>query len=232
MPAPSRMLVFVSSTSDLKSERETVRDELTRRFSADLVKVYLNEDDVAVPDSPRKHLEDLLSNSEVYVGLFGARYGFVMPGTNPEQSVVEWEYETARSQERTYVLAFEKCVAVQQIEGRQAELLERIKDIDGQWVVPFGSLKELGRAVVKAYATWLTKFSLRYLTLKNAGEKDRNGDPKRKVQRRNIIAGSCAFALLAVGGLAYAGMITNTNALLLISVLVAIAIGGIILNDQ
>ncbi len=85
--------VYISSTyNDLEEHRQAVYHAL-RQLGHDVVAM---EDYVATDQRPlAKCLEDV-ATSDVYIGIFAWRYGFIPPNDNPEQhSITELEYRQA-----------------------------------------------------------------------------------------------------------------------------------------
>ena len=194
MPALLKPLVFVSSTSDLPDDRAAVRDALAEHE----VDVYLYEDDVS-GTSPRQHLEEILSRTDVYIGLFGGRYGSLLPGSDPEASIVEWEYDQASAREETAVFALQKT-DVDSVEAKQARFLQKVQSFDGAWVKPYASIQELKRRVRRAYNRYLNRFYALYF---EAGEsRARAGQGSAGFSRHLPIV--VAIAALALTGLAAA----------------------------
>ena len=85
--------IYLSSTySDLKVHREAVYHAL-RQMRYDVIAM---EDYVATDKRPLKKCLDDVASSDLYVGLFAWRYGYIPSEENPEQkSITELEYRKA-----------------------------------------------------------------------------------------------------------------------------------------
>lgn len=85
--------IYISSTySDLKECREKVYHRL-RELRHDVIAM---EDYVAADERPLDSCQADVARSDVYVGLFAWRYGYIPPHDNPEsRSITELEYRKA-----------------------------------------------------------------------------------------------------------------------------------------
>jgi hypothetical protein len=95
IPVKSMARIYLSSTFvDLKAHREAVCRQL-RRMQHDVIAM---EDYVARDDRPAAQCLRDVAGSELYVGLFAWRYGFIPPQDNPRGlSVTELEYREAEA---------------------------------------------------------------------------------------------------------------------------------------
>jgi hypothetical protein len=124
-------LVFVGSVSqDFARERVRIRRALRPAYEA-----YLYEPDVARDTAPEQHLQDVLAESEVYVGLHGRRYGSPYTGDASGRSIVEWEADVAVSKGKP-VLHFVR-VPLTDVEPEQKRFLDRIRGFDVHWCKEF-----------------------------------------------------------------------------------------------
>ena len=87
--------IYISSTVlDLSEYRLAVYQTL-RRMGHDVIAM---EDAVTADQRPLDQSTQDVADSNVYVGLFGWRYGYIPQGDNPEnRSITELEYRTART---------------------------------------------------------------------------------------------------------------------------------------
>ncbi|MGY8812014.1 MAG: DUF4062 domain-containing protein [Pseudomonadales bacterium] len=84
--------IFVSSTfADLERHRSLVRDAITRLEHASKAMEFFG----ALPESPKQECLRLVRASNVYVGIFGMRYGFVDASSG--KSLTQLEYEEAQA---------------------------------------------------------------------------------------------------------------------------------------
>jgi hypothetical protein len=80
--------VFVSSTfADLERHRLLVREAITKLEHSSTSMEFFG----ALPDTPKEECLRLVRSANVYVGIFGMRYGHVDPIT--EKSFTQLEYE-------------------------------------------------------------------------------------------------------------------------------------------
>src|SRR5215470_7767432 len=86
--------IYISSTfRDLEAYRQAVYRQLTRMQHG----VMAMEDYVARDDRPADACTRDVTNSDLYVGLFAWRYGYVPKDDNPRSmSVTELEHEAAK----------------------------------------------------------------------------------------------------------------------------------------
>ena len=149
--------MFVSSTFDLKAERRAIEDEL-RGFP---YKVFLYEDEPALPTSGKDHCLWNLGQSRLVVLLAGPRYGSVVPATQPK-SVTEWEFETARSKPLCLpVFGFIRDDAFHSTDESQRDFVARLQGFEGG--VSRGTFKttaELKSKVGRALHRWNLDFRL------------------------------------------------------------------------
>lgn len=154
MPTDRKPLLFVSSTSDLTEERAAVSDVMPRS-----IEVYRYEEDTARRQSPRDRLRDVLASTDVFVGIFGHRYGSPYPGCEADRSIVEYEFDTALGQAQTEVMAFRRQGGGQQAEPEQQRFLDRVGDFrDGVWVKDFDGVDAFRNEVGRSVMNWLTAY--------------------------------------------------------------------------
>lgn len=138
------MKVFVSSLiRGYEEYRAAARDAITVLGE---VPVMAEHDFGARPVSPREACLEGVRQSDVYVGLFGSRFGHV---SEAGKSATQEEFEEARRR-GLVILVFEQDV---EKEEQQRDLLSAIKGYEeGYFVDEFGSPKELKDKVIRALA--------------------------------------------------------------------------------
>jgi predicted ATPase len=142
-----RLRVFISSTlEELAEERRAVRAAVEQmRLAAVMFELG------ARPHPPRALYRSYLEQSDVFVGIYWQRYGWVAPGM--EISGLEDELVLAAGMPR---LIYVKQPAPD-LEPRLADLLERL-DVEGATTYkPFRDAEELQRLVVDDLAIMLTE---------------------------------------------------------------------------
>jgi predicted ATPase len=142
-----RLRVFVSSTlQELSEERAAV----SRAVSALRLTPVMFELG-ARPHPPKELYRAYLAQSDVFIGLYWQRYGWVGPGM--EISGLEDEFELSRSLPR---LLYVKTPAPDR-EPRLAELLERVQREAAESYRTFRTARELGRLVRDDLAVMLSE---------------------------------------------------------------------------
>jgi len=142
-----RLRVFVSSTlKELAPERKSARVAVERLHLAPVM-FELG----ARPHPPRDLYRAYLGQSDVFVGIYGDRYGWVAPG------------ETVSGLEDEYNLApdLPKLIYIREPankrEPRLAELLDRVRDDDGASFKYFSTPQELRKLLESDLATLLAE---------------------------------------------------------------------------
>jgi predicted ATPase len=142
-----RVRVFVSSTLvELAAEREAVREAITElRLTPVMFELG------ARPHPPRELYRSYLAQSDVFVGIYGERYGWVAPGS--EVSGLEDEYLLSGDLPR---LLYVKSPAPGR-EPRLTELIERIWADSGASTTPYRDPAHLARLLADDLAVLLTE---------------------------------------------------------------------------
>ena len=146
------LLLFISSTSDLKAERQALADNLRPMYEAFLYE-ELGAGSVPPEDVIKKKIED----SDVFIGLLGPRYGSPYSPPDDNRSIVEWEFDTAREHDTLAVMPFRKIVPKEQIEPPQLKFIERISAFGkgGMWLKEFDSTQTLVKLVKDSLEWWM-----------------------------------------------------------------------------
>jgi hypothetical protein len=162
-----KLVVFISSTSDLKTEREMVAADLPASFCP-----YLYERERARGQIPRDRINEALRESSAFVGILGECYGSALD-CEADCSIVEWEFDTARKyrkQQAIEIMAFQKAnMSMEQIDERQRRFLEKIggfSNEDAMWIKFYDSPQHLCSMVKDSLLDWLSEF---YLEMKQRG---------------------------------------------------------------
>jgi predicted ATPase/class 3 adenylate cyclase len=142
-----RVRVFISSTlEELAAERTAARRAITRLH---LVPVYYESG--ARPHPPRTMYRAYLAQSQVFVGIYWQRYGWVAPGM--DISGLEDEYRLAEGKP---MLLYLKCPAPEQ-EPRLAALFESIREAGTTSYRTFATARELERLLAHDLAVMLSE---------------------------------------------------------------------------
>ena len=142
-----RLRVFVSSTlRELASERRAVRAAIEQ---LNLAPVMFELG--ARPHPPRELYRAYLAQSDIFVGLYGERYGWVAPGD--DISGLEDEYRLARPEMPKLVYVKEGG----EPEPRLRELLDRIREDDRASYAHYTDPEQLGELVRGDLATLLAE---------------------------------------------------------------------------
>jgi hypothetical protein len=187
--------VFISSTSELTAERGAVADAIRRM--APPCHPFDYQVEAARRASPKDECERQIRSSNVFLLLLGASYGSGFPGE--AMSIVEWEYELAKSHPtaelQTYVKTYAPGAGVK-IDPRQQAFIDRVLDFGaGHWSpkARFSTPEELCAVAVEGIEAWRDRCWQKYEEL--AGERARWRD-------RTFLASTCGVALLTAGGVA------------------------------
>ncbi|SFN82077.1 Predicted ATPase [Geodermatophilus obscurus] len=142
-----RLRVFVSSTlEELAAERRAVRDAVVRlRLSPVMFELG------ARPHPPRDLYRAYLAQSEVFVGVYGDRYGWVGPGMTV--SGIEDELELSAGMPR---LLYVRTPAPAR-DPRLARLLQRVQAEGGVSTTPYRDPERLGEQVADDLAVLLSE---------------------------------------------------------------------------
>ena len=146
-----KIFLFISSTSDLKEERQALAADLRRLYEP-----FLYEEFGAGGTSPEDILREKLDKSDVFIGLLGPRYGSPYKPPGDMRSIVEWEFDTARSRGGLEVMPFRKIVPKEQVEPPQLEFINRISAFGqgGMWLKDFDSPQTLVKLVRESLEGW------------------------------------------------------------------------------
>ena len=130
-PVPPAVRVFISSTMrDLQAERKCVEDALT---ALDL-KAVRAESIGAQSASPYEASLAMAQECDIYLGIYGGRYGSIVPGDG--RSITEIEYQTAQKLKRPILIYRKTGVA---LEAEQEEFLRFAGDmVEGHCWREFG----------------------------------------------------------------------------------------------
>jgi hypothetical protein len=157
MSSDRKLLVFLSSTSDLKAERDAIAVPMA-------MDVYRYENDRARGVPPRTRLRQVLEQSNAFVSLHGASYGSLYPGCDDDKAIVQWEFETAREIGRAEMFPFVKANLPANVDPRQQAFLTSLQNFNhGSWVKTFDSPAQLGMQVSDSLYSWLAEFAGRAL---------------------------------------------------------------------
>ncbi|WP_210479398.1 DUF4062 domain-containing protein [Naasia sp. SYSU D00948] len=140
--------MFVSSTlTELAAERKAARRAIERLSAAPVM-----FETGARPHPPRSLYRAYLAQSDIFVGIYWNRYGWVAPGE--AVSGLEDEYNLAPAE-------MPKLIYVKTTEGTRdqalTELLDRIRDDDTASYKHFADAKELARLLVADLAVLLAE---------------------------------------------------------------------------
>jgi predicted ATPase len=143
-----RLRVFVSSTlKELAAERKSARVAVERLHLAPVM-FELG----ARPHPPRDLYRAYLGQSDVFVGIYGDRYGWVAPGE--AVSGLEDEYNLAPDLPK---LIYIREPAAADRDPRLVELLDRVRDDDGASFKYFSTPQELRKLLEADLATLLAE---------------------------------------------------------------------------
>jgi hypothetical protein len=146
-----RLHVFLSSTSEMRQEREALASTL----SADSYKLIRYETTSPIGERTLKFLDREIRDSHVFVLILGRTYGSLM---SDGRSVVEWEFDTA-DHERIDILPFVKAGVT--AEEAQEKFIKKVTDIRGRLRGLFANPKEFVEQASRSLEAWLIKYATR-----------------------------------------------------------------------
>src|SRR5258705_10329860 len=101
---PRKPKVFGRSSSDMKAERQAERNALRPDLEP-----FLYEEFGASRGSPKDLCRVSIRDTDVFLGVLGAKYGSPYQEESlGDESVVEWEFKTARGFKRVEIMMFIK----------------------------------------------------------------------------------------------------------------------------
>ena len=154
--------IYLSSTyTDLKAYREAVYHAL-RQMRHDVIAM---EDYVANDQRPVEKCLNDVADSDLYIGIFAWRYGYIPSGINPEhKSITELEYRKAKREGKTcliFILAQDAPwppTAMDAVtgEGNRGDLISALRDefIREKTVKFFKAPEELASSVSASVSNW------------------------------------------------------------------------------
>lgn len=194
----SKLLVFISSTSDLREERQALK-ELIGKYG--MYEPYLYEDEPARRESPEERCRDMVRRSDIFVGLLGAKYGTPYPPPGDGGSIVEWEFETAREREDLGLMTVMiKRLPETQVEPPQGAFIKRVRDFRATWCKEYSTPLDLGEEVLKSLVQWTGEIA-------KASIEERQSARGRLQRFLKPLALGSLIALLALFALHYAGIL-------------------------
>jgi hypothetical protein len=154
--------IFISSTMDLQKERDAVT-EVINQIRAIPIKMELF---TARSQTSKEVCLEEVTNSNIYIGVFGEKYGFVPSTANPKNlSVTAMEFEKAEEQ------GIPTLIFIKNAEKRDSSLsdfLARISDFNnGVFRKTFGDIQDLKYWVLASFVNYL---------LHTAEHEDRKGE--------------------------------------------------------
>lgn len=197
----NKPLVFISSTSDLSATREALAKALRPIYEP-----YLYEEDRARGRTPEKQCRKVIDRSDVFLGLLGASYGTPFDPPKDNRSVVEWEYDVARTRDDLEIMMFiSQATQTTTVDKRQQLFLRRITSFrGGAWCKFFTSTQELVKTARESLERWLVEFW--------AGV---HASKRSRRHRLNLVVGFLAAGVICLLGLISAlyllsGFLTKT----------------------
>ena len=142
--------IFISSTMDLKKERDAVT-EVINQIRAIPIKMELF---TARSKTSEEVCFEEVTESNIYVGIFGEKYGFVPSIENPKNlSVTAMEFEKAKDN------GIPTFIFIKNVEKRDSPLndfLTKISDFNnGVFRKTFGDVQDLKYWVLASFVNYL-----------------------------------------------------------------------------
>ena len=163
-----KLRVFISSTmDDLQEERMAVADAINENIFWE--SVYA-ESFTARSESPREVCLEKVRMSNIYVGIFKDRYGYIPSENNPQgHSAVVLEYYEAKNNQIPIFIFIDKNNSKR--ETKLIEFIEVIKNFDiGHWRKEYSTTDELVRSTLEAVNREVTKIYVETINTKRKNE--------------------------------------------------------------
>lgn len=147
-----QLKVFISSTQkDLQQERDSVESLINDLGHRTLRAETLNSPGT----SPKSACETMARECDIYLGIFGARYGYVVPELHI--SATEMEFREARNHNPSKVFVYLK--KVDKLERRQKNFLDKVQDFSAGYFRhrKFETTDELVGHLRSDIITWTTR---------------------------------------------------------------------------
>lgn len=147
-----RIRVFISSTQiDMQPERDAV-EAVVKRLGHECLRA---ETYIAPAKSPIKVCREMACKCDVYIGIYGRRYGSLDPQL--KLSVTEIEYDEARNDDPNKILIYIKQEP--EYESRQQNFLARIQDFQHGYFRHnfFSNTDELTQQVESDLIAWVSE---------------------------------------------------------------------------
>jgi hypothetical protein len=163
-----KLRVFISSTiNDLQEERMAVADAINENIFWE--SVYA-ESFTARSESPREVCLEKVRRSNIYVGIFKDRYGYIPSENNPQgYSAVVLEYYEAKNNQLPIFIFIDKNDSKR--EKKLIEFIKVITDFDkGHWRKEYSTTDELVQSTIEAVNREITKISVETINAKRKTE--------------------------------------------------------------
>ena len=163
-----KLRVFISSTmNDLQEERMAVADAISENIFWE--SVYA-ESFTARSESPREVCLEKVRRSNIYIGIFKDRYGYIPSENNPQgYSAVVLEYYEAKNNQLPIFIFIDKNDSKR--EKKLIEFIKVITDFDnGHWRKEYSTTDELVHFTIEAVNREITKISVETINNKRKNE--------------------------------------------------------------
>ena len=176
--------VFISSTSEFASERETLKHQIETLPDLRL-DAYTYEAEAAGAAPPEQRLRNVLESSDIFVLILGDSFGSEYPGRST--SIVEWEYEYAKSNKKE-LKGYVKHPLGASADPRQAAFVARaVAFRSGSWIRRFAQPPQLILDVIADVKRWII----------DTGKLWISGQRERARWKDRVVLGSCVAVALA-----------------------------------
>lgn len=147
-----RLKVFISSTqNDLQDERDRVESLVN-----ELGHITLRAETLDAPGtSPKSACEAMARECDIYLGIFGPRYGYIVPEL--DISATEMEFSEARKHNPNKIFVYLKNA--EKVERRQKRFLDDVQDFSSGYFRhgKFTTTEELSDHLRGDIVTWTTR---------------------------------------------------------------------------
>lgn len=148
--------LFVSSTSDLKDEREAIRGMIQKLQIDRQISAYISDYDSRAGDTPEERVREEIHAAELFVLILGGKYGSPHPAAkNGHPSICEWELGQARKLWGPPVISLMKDHPPETIEEPQRRFREQVQGFcAGTWLRKFSTAGEVTEILNRVITSW------------------------------------------------------------------------------
>lgn len=150
--------LFLSSTGAMQAER----DAIVGTFAAGPYAIFDYKHRPSGRRSPERECRAAIDQSDLFVGVLGPDFGTPFPGDPRNRSIVQWEFERARSRSERWleIMAYVRRLAPgENADARQQAFIDELTRFrEGLWTNWFAGTPELTALVADHVGSWRERF--------------------------------------------------------------------------